>query len=79
MPIFKNDNAYFIFSEYIANNFLGMSSEFGNEIENYRSIVQENGAISALIKLVEDSSTKSEIIRNRVLDPSITENVSERN
>ena len=56
-----------------------MSSEFGNEIENYRSIVQENGAISALIKLVEDSSTKSEIIRNRVLDPSITENVSERN
>ena len=54
-----------------------MSSEFGNEIENYRSIVQENGAISALIKLVEDSSTKSEKIRNRVLDPSITENVSE--
>ena len=55
-----------------------MSSEFGNEIENYRSIVQENGAISALIKLVEDSSTKSEKIRNRVLDPSITENVSEK-
>ena len=54
-----------------------MSSEFENEIENYRSIVQENGAISALIKLVEDSSTKSEKIRNRVLDPSITENVSE--
>ena len=56
-----------------------MSSEFGDEIENYRSIVQENGAISALIKLVEDSSTKSEKIRNRVLDPSITENVSEIN
>ena len=55
-----------------------MSSEFGNEIENYRSIVQENGAISALIKLVEDSSTKSEKIRNRALDPSITENVSEK-
>ena len=73
-------NTYlFHFSEYIAKNFLGMSSEFGNEIENYRSIVQENGAISALIKLVEDSSTKSEKIRNRVLDPSITENVSEEN
>ena len=62
-------------AEYIAKNVLGMESEFQNELSQYRSIVNEEGVLAGLFKLVQDSSTKSEKIKKNLLNPSITENV----
>ena len=63
-------------AEYIAKNFLGMESEFENEVPQYRSIVQEEGVLAAMFKVVQDANVKSEKIRNDLFDPTITENVS---
>ena len=63
-------------AEYIAKNFLGMESEFENEVPQYRSIVQEEGVLAAMFKVVQDANVKSEKIKNDLFDPTITENVS---
>merc|ERR1712154_516395 len=38
-------------AEYIAKNFMGMESEFQNEIPQYRTIINENGVFAGLSKL----------------------------
>ena len=53
-----------------------MESEFQNEVPQYRSIVQEEGVLAAMFKVVQDANVKSEKIRNDLFDPKITENVS---
>ena len=53
-----------------------MESEFQNEVPQYRSIVQEEGVLAAMFKVVQDANVKSEKIRNDLFDPTITENVS---
>ena len=53
-----------------------MESEFENEVPQYRSIVQEEGVLAAMFKVVQDANVKSEKIRNNLFDPTITENVS---
>ena len=44
-----------------------------------RTIINENGVFAGLSKLVGDANSKSEKIRESLLDPSITNNVSKVN
>lgn len=62
-------------AEYLAKNVLGMESELENEIPEYRSIVQNEGIIPGMYKLVQDANSNSERIKAQLLDPSITEKV----
>lgn len=63
-------------AEYLAKNWLGMESQLENEIPEYRSIVQNEGIIPGMYKLVQDANTNSERIKAQLLDPAITEKVS---
>ncbi len=60
-------------AEYFAKNFLGMESELSNEIPQYRSIVQNDGMMAGMYKMVQDANAKHERIKNDILDPALSE------
>ena len=59
-------------AEYLAKNFLGMESELGNEIPEYRSIVENNGLLQGMVKMVENANDKSNRIKESLLDHELT-------
>ena len=66
-------NVLVYMAEYLAKNFLGMESEFDNEIPEYRSIVEHEGMLAGLAKLVQDANDKSERIKDQLLAPDVSE------
>merc|ERR1719422_2661477 len=65
-------------AEYLAKNFLGMESELGNEIPEYRSIMSNEGLIQGMIKLIESANDKSNRIKESLLDHEITTQIIEQ-
>ena len=55
----------------MAKNFLGMESELGNEIPEYRALVQDQGVMAMMLKAVENANAKSDQMKNSLLDPDL--------
>ena len=68
-------NVLVYLAEFLAKNLLGMPSELENEIPEYRSIVNNEGIISAMWKLAENANEKSERVKQQFLDPELPEKV----
>ena len=68
-------NVLVYMAEYLAKNFLGMESELGNEIPEYRSIVENDGLFQGIVKMVENANAKSNRIKESLLNHELTEKV----
>lgn len=58
-------------AEYFAKNFLGMESELGNEIPEYRALASNQGVVTMMMKVVENANAKSDRIKNSLFDPEL--------
>lgn len=65
-------NVLVYLAEYLAKNMLGMDSELSNEIPQYRSLVQEEGMMAGMFKMVGDANAKSHRIRQELLAPELS-------
>ena len=58
-------------AEYLAKNWMGMDSELGNEIPEYRALAHDQGMIAVMLKAVENANAKSETMKNSLFDPEL--------
>ena len=62
-------------AEYLAQNFLGMESELGNEIPEYRALASNQGVVAMMMKAVENANANTDRIKNSLFDPELPRNM----